>query len=313
MYTKDVDASSALAFLLSQRTYIESAVYERRYPNVTYDEVLVVDQSAPDWAPTIAVRSMDYRGELEFIGPKSNDINRADVGYAIGTQPVNSMAIGYGYSFEELGQSQYMGMNLPQDKANAAMRITEQGLNKLAYLGNEDAGYSGLYNNPDVPVEDASGTIASLISAATDVAGSQALVSFFQGYLTQVYVDQTNTTFVPTHILLPPSIYQSLRTTILPFGGNMTVLSYLEANLGSGRQPVTIMPELSLATAGAGGGPRMMVYTRDQDTAKFHLPMPARFLQPYQDTALSWFVPLFLRTGGTEVRIPQAHLYIDGI
>ena len=129
-----------------------------------------------------------------------------------------------------------------------------------------------------------------------------------------VYVTNTNTTFAPTHILLPPAQRNLLSSAILPFGGNMTLLQYLEANLVSGRSGrVQFVPDLSLKGAGAGGVDRMMVYTRSEETAKFHLPMGFNFQAPYQDTALSWFIPGILRTGGTEIRVPKAHAYFDGV
>lgn len=312
--TFDAGPAAAMSFLLSQRTHIETQVYETKYPDVTYAELIPVDTSAPEWAPIVAVASVDARGELAFVGPQSNDINRADVGYKMGTHPVQTAALGYGYSLEEINQARMMGMNLSADKASAAMRIAEQGLNKLAYLGNADAGYDGLFNTPSVPVAAAGSTIAALVAGATDVAGAQAVVTFFQQRIDRVYLDNTNTTYAPTHILLPPAQRNMLASAILPFGGNMTLLQYLEMNLVSGRSgKVQFVPDLSLKGAGAAKADRMMVYTRSMETAKFHLPMGFNFQAPYQDGPLSWFIPGILRTGGTEIRVPKAHAYFDGV
>ncbi|MGO3890089.1 MAG: DUF2184 domain-containing protein [Paenalcaligenes sp.] len=312
--TFDASPESAMSFLVSQRTHIEPKVYETKYPDVTYSELIPVDSSAPEWAPIVAVASVDARGELAFVGPNSNDINRADVGYKLGTHPVQTAALGYGFSLEEINQARMLNINLSADKAKASMRIAEQGLNKLAYVGNKEAGYGGLFNMPGIGVTAAGSTIAALVAGATDVAGAQAVVTFFQQAIDEVYLTNTNTTFAPTHILLPPAQRNLLSSAILPFGGNMTLLQYLEMNLVSGRNgKVKFTPELSLKGAGAGGTDRMMVYTKSEETAKFHLPMGFRFQSPYQDSALSWFIPGILRTGGTEVRIPKAHQYRDGV
>lgn len=316
MKVKNFDASpeAAMSFLITQRTYIEPQVYEIKYPDVTYQDMMPVDTSAPDWVPIVAVATVDARGELEFLGPNSNDINRADVGYKFGTHPVQTAALGYGYSLEEINQARLMNMNLSADKAAAAMRIAEQGLNKLAYLGKSSAGYQGLFNHSSITATAAGTTIAALVAAATDVAGAQAVVTFFQTRIDQVYVTNTNTTFAPTHILLPPAQRNLLASAILPFGGNMTLLAYLEANLISGRTgKVQFLPDLSLKGAGALGVDRMMIYTKSMETVKFHLPMGFNFRDPYQDSALSWFIPGILRTGGTEIRIPKAHHYYDGV
>lgn len=314
MKTFDANPEAAMSFLVSQRTHIEPGLYEIRYPGVTYDQIIPVDTSAPEWAPIVAVQSADSRGELKFTGPNSNDPNRADVGYNLGTHPIKDAQIGYGYSLTELNQALLMGRNLSDDKARATMRIMEQGLNKLAYLGNAEAGYEGLFTNNTVSTDSAPGTISALAAAATDVAGAQAIVQFLQGALNKVYVTQTRTTFMPTHILMPPAQRQILASTILPFGGNMTLLNYLETNLDGGNNGrVQIVADLSLEGIGADDTDRMMVYTRDMETAKFHLPMAPRFLDPYRDSATSWFIPGMTRTGGVEIRIPGAHTYFDGV
>jgi hypothetical protein len=314
MKTFDANPAAAMSFLISQRTFIEPQLYEVRYPGVTYQDILPVDTSAPEWTPIVAVQSMDSRGELKFTGPNSNDSNRAEVGFSLGTHAIQDAQLGYGYSLTELNQALLMNRNLSDEKARATMRIMEQGLNKLAYLGDSNAGYTGLFNDADVSVASAPGTISALAAAATDVAGAQAIVQFFQSALNKVYVSQTRTTFMPTHILLPPAQRQTLAATILPFGGNMTLLGYIEANLDAGNgQRVTIRGDISLEGAGAADADRMMVYTRDPEALKFHLPMSPRFLTPYQDSGTSWFIPGMTRTGGTEIRIPGAHAYFDGV
>lgn len=313
MNFNDASPDAAMSFLISQRTHIEPQLYEVRYPGVTYDQRINVDTSAPDWAPIVAVQTADMRGELQFAGPNSNDDNRADVGYGLGQHQIQTGRLGYGYTLEEISQAMLMGRDLSSDKARATMRLMEQGLNKLAYLGNDSAEYEGLLNNSNVPVSEAPDTIANLAAAATDVGGAQAIVQFMQGAVNQVYVDQTRTTFFPTEIMLPPSQRATLASTILPFGGNMTLLQYLQANLDVGGQTVAITSEISLEGAGADGGDRMMVYTRDYEAAKFHLPMGPRFLEPYRDSGTSWFIPGLTRTGGTEIRVPQAHAYFDGV
>src|SRR5690606_36708556 len=116
-----------MSFSLSQPTHTERQVDEVKSPKRTYAGTIPVETSAPEWAPIVAVASVDARGELAFVGSQSNDINRADVGYKMGTHPVHTAALGYGYSLEEINQARMMGMNLSADKASAAMRIAELG------------------------------------------------------------------------------------------------------------------------------------------------------------------------------------------
>ncbi len=46
---------------------------------------------------------------------------------------------------------------------------------------------------------------------------------------------------------------------------------------------------------------------------RFHLPMPHRFLPPFQKSSMSYEVAGIMRTGGLEVRLPKAISYLDGI
>lgn len=70
------------------------------------------------------------------------------------------------------------------------------------------------------------------------------------------------------------------------------------------------VPQLDEATAGAR---RMVVYRRDSEVLKFHLPMPLRFLPVWQTGPILFEVPGIFRTGGLEIRLPGAVRYITGI
>ena len=59
-------------------------------------------------------------------------------------------------------------------------------------------------------------------------------------------------------------------------------------------------------------GERMMVYRRDPDVLRLHIPMPLRFLEPTKLLTL-YTVPAIMRLGGLEVRLPKAVRYVDGI
>ena len=312
--TFDSSPAAAMSFMQTQRTHVETGLYEKRYPDVDYMENIFVDTSAPDWAPIIAVDSMDVRGELAFLGPNSNDINVAEVGYDRANKNMHTSALGYRYSLQELNEAQFMQRNLPQDRAAAVIKVVEQGLNKLAYMGNGAAKMEGLFNTTGVPTSTATGTLASLIAGATDIAGAQAVVTFFQDGINKVYVDQTNTTFLPTDIFLPASQYLALASAILPFGGNMTLLQYLETNLVTGKNSrVSISPNINLKGAGASNKDRMVIYTKDNDIVKFHLPMSFRFENIFRESPTSFLVPGMLRTGGTDIRVKKSMHYVDGV
>ncbi|MDI1261744.1 MAG: DUF2184 domain-containing protein, partial [bacterium] len=97
---------------------------------------------------------------------------------------------------------------------------------------------------------------------------------------------------------------------------NETVLTFLQrTNRYTARtgQPLLISEMFELNTADPGGDGRAILYARSPDVLRFHLPMPHRFLTPFQKSSMTWEVAGVMRTGGTEVRLPKAMLYMDGI
>jgi hypothetical protein len=116
-------------------------------------------------------------------------------------------------------------------------------------------------------------------------------------------------------VLLPPSALIKLSTTRIE---NTTdnALSYLMkynvVTLQTGRQ-LTIRGVLGLESAGAAGVGRMVVYKRDPQVLKMHMPMPHRFLPVWQTGPMVFDVPGIFRMGPVEIRRPGAVRYCDGI
>lgn len=306
--TVDASPAQALGFLVNQKAYIEPQVYQQKYPDLKYGSLIFVDTSAPDWAASVIVRSMDMKGELQFLGPNSEDVKAATTGYAQGAHALKTAALGYGYSIEEIGQAMFMGVNLDAERAMGTRRLVEQGLNKLALLGNSDADFEGLFNTSSISRETATSTIQALINGV-GANGVQPIVTFFKSAINKVYVENTNTVYKPTNVTLTPEEYELLDSTIIPNGSNETVMQFLIRNL----RTVAIGDDVNLLGQGASSTNRMVVHTNNREAAKFHMNMPLRFLEPATADNLNFFVPAIVRTGGTEIRIPKTMHYVDGI
>jgi hypothetical protein len=76
---------------------------------------------------------------------------------------------------------------------------------------------------------------------------------------------------------------------------------------------ITILGLLNLETAGAGSTGRMVVYRRDPQVLKLHLPMPHWFRPVFQTGPMTLDIPGIFRVGSVEVRRPGAVQYVDGI
>ena len=208
-------------------------------------------------------------------------------------------------------------INYLAEKPIATRTLTEQWLDRVAFVGDArwpSLATGGLLKYPGVPVVatgtllgGANKTIAAILAAGGETAANE-ILTLLNNAILRVYGTQTNSIFRPTHILLPLIEYGLLTTFRIP-NTSETLVSYLERVL-----KITIEPILLAATAGAGGGNRMMIYTKNAQFAKFHLPMPFMLNAPIPSHGgLRFEAAGVVRTAGTELRVPMSHLYVDGI
>jgi hypothetical protein len=307
-----VDAQQALGFLVSQTSYIEAQVIETVYPDIQYPNLIPVDTSANEWASSVTYFSSDKTGKAGWFHHYAKDIHVADVERAMHEVTIEMADIGYRYSLEELGKAMLLpGTNLSADRAAAARRAYEEFVDNVALRGNGDKNFSGILNYPGITTVD-----ASEIEGDTDWADKSAdeILADVNNALTGVWTNSLTVELADT-ILLPPAMMTLIATKRVG-DTNMTVLQFLQANnvytFQTG-QRLTIRAVRGLETAGVDGVGRMVVYRRDPQVLKMHIPMPHRFLPVWQTGPLVFDVPGIFRLGGLEVRRPGAMRYIDGI
>lgn len=325
MKTFDATAQAQLGFLIGQLTYVEQEVLRQPYPEIKYPTILAVDTSAPDYVESIAFKVLDYKGEPAPIGDTSHDFPLAEIASKVGGVDVVQAGLGYAYSQIEVGKAMEMekaqgfggAINYLAEKPIATRDLTEQWLDRVAFVGDPrwpSLANGGLLKYPGVPVV-ATGTllggpnktIAAILAAGGETAANE-ILQLLNNAILRVYATQTNSIFRPTHILLPLTEYGLLTTFRIP-NTSETLVSYLERVL-----KIKIEPLLQAATAGAGGGNRMMIYTKNAQFAKFHLPMPFTLNTPIPSHGgLKFEAAGVVRTAGTELRVPMSHLYVDGI
>ena len=325
MKTFDASPQAQLGFLIGQLTYVEQEVLRQPYPEIKYPSVLTVDTSAPDYVESIAFKVLDYKGEPAPIGDTLHDFPLAEIAAKVGGVDVVQAGLGYTYTQIEVGKAQQMAstvgfggaINYLAEKPIATRTLTEQWLDRVAFVGDArwpSLATGGLLKYPGVPVVatgtllgGANKTIAAILAAGGETAANE-ILTLLNNAILRVYGTQTNSIFRPTHILLPLIEYGLLTTFRIP-NTSETLVSYLERVL-----KITIEPILLAATAGAGGGNRMMIYTKNAQFAKFHLPMPFMLNAPIPSHGgLRFEAAGVVRTAGTELRVPMSHLYVDGI
>lgn len=315
-----LDAQQALGFVVPQFYNIEQTIYEIKYPSFDYASLVPVITEGNEWARGTLFRSMDSAGKAEFLSGKAQDMPFADVTRNQFTQAYQLAGIGYEWSLEELSVAALEGINLDDSKARAARRISEQFLWNVAMTGRTDGvvstsekGWTGLLNDPNVPTVTAAAGASGQTSWTSKTPDE--IVRDVNSALAGVVSNSQETEDADT-VLIPTAAYLFASSTPRSPNSDTTILDFiLNKNAFTARtgQPLTIRAMRTLNTAGAAGSRRMVAYRRAPDVVRFHLPMPHRFLPPFQANIMTWQIGGIMRTGGTEIRLPGAVSYVDGI
>ncbi|WP_343711902.1 major capsid family protein [Inquilinus sp.] len=316
------DAQQALGYLISQVSHIEATAYEVQYPDIQYPNLVPVDSSANPWAKSVTFFSTDKAGVADWFHHQALDIPKADVERSQFEHPIEMAAIGYGYTSEELGQAMMIpGLNLSADRATAAIRAYEEFMDGVALRGvppsGNTKGWTGLINDPNVTAGNVANDGAGGGGNSTkwvDKTPTQ-IIRDVNALLTGIYTTSLTVEMADT-LLLPVAQLDYIATMPRSDLTETTILEFLRQNntytAVTGR-PLTIRAVRGLEVAGAGNTARMVAYRRDPQVVKLHLPMPHRFLAPWQRGPLLFDVPGIFRTGGVEIRRPKAFRYGDGI
>lgn len=314
-----MDAQQALGFVIPQYYNIERTIYEVKYPSFDYAAFIPVITEGNEWARGTTFFSMDIGGKANWISGAAHDMPYADVQRSVFTQGFHMAGIGYEWNLEEINVAAMEGIPISDVKARAARRVAEQFLWNIAMTGKRDGvtndkNWTGLINDANVPAADVAANGTGSVTWWAAKTPDQILVDINSG-ITGVFTATGETEMADT-VLLPTAVYMSLASTPRSATSDMTTLQFLLRNNAytaeTGRE-LMVRALRVLNTADPGGDGRAVIYRRDPEVVRFHLPMPHRFLSPFQKSSMSWEVGGIMRTGGVEVRLPKAMVYLDGI
>lgn len=310
------DAQAAFGFVVSQTVNIEAEVYRIKYPAFDYASLLPVITAGAPWATGTLFYTMDTVGKTEWIGNEANDFPYTDLVRDSGSAAYYTRGGAYRWSLPEINTANMLNIALTSEKAAGVRMITERFLFDLAMTGDTEKAMKGLINQStvtagDVPA-DGSGAVTWWAAKTPD----QILRDINVGV--QAVRVATNTVYTPDTLLVPDAVFADLATRRISTAGDgaMTVLDFLRAKntyTAMTGQPLNIRPLLELGTADPGGDGRAVLYSKDTNVARFHLPLPFLFLPVFQKNSMQWEQVGIVRTGGTEVRTPKAMVYLDGV
>ena len=292
------DAQAALGFVTHQRSHIEAEVLQVQYPEITYSQMIPVDTSAADYAPSVTFFSQDSQGQAKFINGKADDIPTVNMTENKFEQTVHMAAIAYSFSLEEIGAAQQMGRNLSSDGADAATRASEQLADELAFVGNAQLGTEGIYNTTGIQ----SVASAGLFSALTPDQILTEINDLIGGILSA-----TKQIDMPNVCHMPIAVFTDISSRRIP-DTNMTILEFLQrsnAYTATTGQQMEFRGTHRLTTS-------LVMYRRDPQVVKMHMPMPLQFIAP-QAAGLEIVVHGMMRIAPPSIRRPGAFRYLTGV
>lgn len=170
--------------------------------------------------------------------------------------------------------------------------------------------WTGLINDPSVP---ASNVAATGTGSATAWANKtpDVISKDIWDAVNAVEV-QTKEAHTATTVALPTAKLRYIEQTRMTDGSGR-IIDFIRGDNAAGGRTIEFTNIRELAGSGASGTDRMMAYDRSRQVAQFHLPGDHTFLEPRRAHDMTYSVGGIMNVGGTEIRLPQAVVYRDGI
>lgn len=262
----------------------------------------VTDANIPEWAEAWSYLRTEEVAYSRWLADASNDMPWADLKVHKETFAVRRHGVGYYVTDVEAMQARAAGVDLSDRRAMAARKGAERKRDQILLLGDTSVGLTGLLNNAQVP------TTTDTAWAGTSKTTAEMLADLGQWLETSRGYHKD--TVRPNTLVLPPAAYNHARVT-KETGSDLTTLEFLKRVMeASGIERITYLEEL--ATAGAGGGTRAVLYANDPEVVEgeiahfFRFGEPVRALRQVQ-------VPGEEAIGGCHIYFPPGLLYVDGV
>lgn len=307
------DAQAALPFVVEQGRSVESRVYMKRYPTLNYALHVPVITEGADWAIGTMFYKVDVTGQAKFLSGAANDMPFNQATRDMATHDFAMIGSGWEWNMEEVNQAALYGVNLNDAKVMGANQSVEQLLYDIAIAGSTEKNWTGFINDAGVTVITASGSGTARYWANKT---PDQILADINTALSTIRSSTKEIEWADT-IRLPPTAFRDIATRRLGAGdGMITVLEYIRRNniyTAETGQALDIGTLRDLDTAGVGGNGRMVAYRKDSEVLRFHLPMPRRVIGVHQKSLMAFEDGIIARTGGTEVRLPGAMIYMDDV
>lgn len=296
-----LDAAES-AFFSRQLEFIYSATYDIKFADLKHRMFIPTSGQANPGATTVTYRQFTEVGRARVGSHVSDAPPRVDVQGTEFSRPVRSVEASYGWNVQEVKSAAMAGENLNARRASACRRAIERELDEIAAIGAPLHGIAtGALNEAASTVDPSAGVWTTPAAADTIIAE---VADMWKGI-----VDDTLEVETADTLLLPGQEWAHIATTPRSTTSDTTILGFIR---NSFPDLTTIETWHRLATAGAGGVRRAMMYRRSPDILANEIPNEFEQL-PVQAQGMEFVVNAMARTAGVAVYYPLAVRYLDGI
>ena len=301
----NIDASEGLIFA-RQLEFIESALYETKYPMLKARELFPIDYNVPPAAKTYTYRVYDSQGAFELITNYSDDFRNVTTTGTETTGHISSFGLAIEYSIMDIREAQMAGIPLDNFQFTVSRRLWEERLDDVAFNGLADSNLVGILNHPNVPT----GAVPNGAAVASEWSTkTPAEILADMNSTSSGMIDLTNGVETPDTLVMPHAQYELISTTRMDSGTDTTILEFF---LRNNAHISRVIPWYKLKGAGTAGVDVMFAYRNDATAIQLVIPQEYETFPPQQKN-LAFSIPAHGRTGGMRIRYPLSVTIKEGI
>ena len=309
---KRLDANETMV-LANQLEYMRARTADVERPDFKARRLVPVTSEVDPGAETWAYAQWDRVGMAKVVANYADDIPKVATFAKKYVLTIETIALGYGWSWLDLQRTARAGVPLRTRLAQAVRDGFEQRIEVIAAIGIPETATTGLLNNANVP----------MISAAPPATGSnpswggpdKTPLEVVDDLLAMenAIINNTKGARSADTLVLPLSklnyISQKSLYNTAPGNPQDTILSVF---LGKSRSITNVEFWHFCDTVNTGSTPRAVMYRRDPTVVHLEVPLEQQELPP-QAKNLSLEINSVGRIGGVAFEYPLGAVYMNGI
>lgn len=295
-----LDANES-AFFTRELTHVKTRAYEAKLADLKGLQLIPISTEAPSGVSEITYKQYRGVGFAKVINDYAKDFPRVDVYGEEKTVKVRGLGDSYGYSIPEIRNSQRVGKNLDQRRANTARRAHDEQMNKMALKCDTVNQTNGLIDYPGITQVTLQSSTKTWAQKTIDE-----ILTDINDILNGV-MNATSGKETPDTLLLPLKQYNDLSNRRID-GTSETLLQYILKN-NPYIKKIDYLIELSNVQASKD---RMIVGKFDEEHITLEIPQMFEQFEAQQE-GMEFTIPCHSECAGVIIYYPLAFAYADGI